>query len=98
MVFRCSGKEYRGRSALEVVDMLKQETHGLEVRMTARQFMLYSFAELRHQIPLRQVDTTGRMDVETFALSYLYLRDEYGLGELLEVPNRNRWARPLNLA
>jgi hypothetical protein len=98
MVFRCSGKEYCGRSALEIVDELKRETHGLEVKLTAREFMLKLFVELRHRIPLRQVDTTGRMDDETFALGYLYLRGEYGLGELSEVPNRNRWARPLNLA
>ena len=98
MVFRCCGKEYCGRSALEIVDELKRETHGLEVKLTAREFILKSFAELRHRIPLGQLDTTGRMDDETFAFSYLYLRDEYGVGELLEVPNRNGWARPLNLA
>lgn len=97
MVFRCCGKEYCGESALEIVDALKQETQGLEEKITAREFMLNSFAELRHRIPLRRVDPAGRMDDETFALSYLYLRDEYGLGELLDLPNRNRWARPLNL-
>lgn len=43
-------------------------------------------------------DKRERLDDETLALSYLYLCDEFGKGELLDVPNRNRWARgPLTL-
>jgi hypothetical protein len=98
MVFRWRGKEYCGRSALEIVNALKRETHGIKEKITAREFVLNSFAELSRCLPLGRIDTAGRFDDETFALSYLCLRDEKGLGELSGVPNRDRRARPLNLA
>ena len=38
---------------------------------------------------------SDRLDEEMLALSYLYLRDEFGAGELRDVPGRQRWAHPL---
>lgn len=46
MLFRSCGKEYRGRSALEIVDALKQDTHGQSERLTASDF----FTSLRQQM------------------------------------------------
>ena len=97
MVFRMSGKEYCGQSALEIVNALKQEAFERDEGITHRQFILNSLAELRHRIPLRRIDAGDTLDDEMFALCYLYLRDEYGLGELSDVAYRHAVARPLNL-
>lgn len=98
MVFRICGKEYCGQSALEIVNALKQEAFERNEKVTHRQFILNSFAELRHRLPLLRIDAGNQLDDELFALCYLYLRDEYGLGELSDVAYRHAHAQPLNLA
>ena len=97
MVFSISGKEYCGVSALEIVDALKREATERQESITPRQFMLDSLAQLRGRIPLLKIDAGLQFDDEMFALCYLYLRDEYGLGELSDVAYRHAVARPLNL-
>lgn len=96
--FRMCGKEYSGGSALEIVNAIKRDSNGEDKRITSRQFLLASLMEMRDRSRSNDEGISERLDDETLALSYLYLRDEYGEGELLDVPNRNRWARPLNLA
>src|SRR5688572_32960985 len=96
MVFRAGEKEYRGSSALEIVQALKQEaapTGGAD--RPVRQFLLESLEQLGDRIPLREIDVSDRLSDEMLALSYLYLRDEFGAGELMDAPNRERWAHPL---
>ena len=85
-----------GETALEIVNALKIEVaDGPESSVQLREFLRQSFALLSDRIPLRELDVSDRLDDETLALSYLYLRDEYGAGELAGVPRRSRWARPL---
>lgn len=98
MVFRKCGKEYSGSSALEIVNALKRDVSGNDGGLTSRQFLLTSLMSMRNRSGPVDGENGMQLDDEILALSYLYLCDEYGEGELLEVPNRNRWARPLNLA
>lgn len=95
MIFRAGDKEYRGSSALEIVQALKQETKSDGTAQPVRQFLIESLGQFRDRIPLRELDVSDRLDDEMLALSYLYLRDEFGVGELKDVPNRQRWAHPL---
>jgi len=96
MVFGAGGREYRGSSALEIVKTLKDEAErGDGAGRTLRQFLLDSLEQLSDRIPLREIDVSDRLDEEMLALSYLYLRDEFGAGELRDVPGRQRWAHTL---
>ena len=96
MIFRVGERVYLGDTALEIVNALKVEAgDGLEESVRLREFLRRSFERLSDRIPLRELDVSDRLDDETLALSYLYLRDEYGAGELSGVPRRSLWARPL---
>ncbi len=93
MIFRAGGKEYYGESALEIVNSLSVETADtLDKRLSVREFMLRSLRDLRDLIPVQRLNGDAGLDDEMLALSYLYLRDEYGAGELRDVPLRQRWA------
>jgi hypothetical protein len=96
MIFRANGREYSGETAVEIVDALKREAlDGRRGEVSLRQFLVSSLSQFSDRIPLREIDVSDRLDPETLALSYLYLRDEFELGELSGVPNRRRWAHPL---
>jgi hypothetical protein len=96
MLFKFGGKEYEGASALEIVNALKRDTlDGQCDSVTVREFLRRSFANLSDYIHVRELDVSDRLDDEMLALSYLYLCDEYGAGELTGLRHRSRWARPL---
>ncbi|HEX7314999.1 MAG TPA: hypothetical protein VF297_13820 [Pyrinomonadaceae bacterium] len=95
MVFRAGGKEYSGSSALKIVQALRREAGGDCERQTLKQFLRDSLEQLSDRIPLRELDVSDRLDEEMLALSYLYLRDEFGAGELRDVPGRQLWAHTL---
>lgn len=97
VLFRIGERVYLGETALEIVNALKvvEASGGPDKSVRLREFLRQSFERLSDRIPLRELDVSDRLDDETLALSYLYLRDEYGAGELLGVPRRSRWARPL---
>lgn len=93
MVFRTNGKEYCGESALEIVNSLSEEAaRALDKQLSVREFMQRSLSDLRDRIPVQRLNANAGLDDELMALSYLYLRDEYGAGELRGVPLRQRWA------
>jgi hypothetical protein len=93
LVFRAGDKEYLGSSALEIVQALRREAaRGGGETPPLRQFLLDSLEQLRDRIPLRELDVSDRLGDETLALSYLYLRDEFGAGKLSKAPLRQRWA------
>jgi len=81
MRFRIGEKEYRGESAVEVIHALQRDLLH-DQRLTVRDFLLWSMSELSDRIPLRELDVSDKLSNETLALNYLYLRDEYGTGEL----------------
>jgi hypothetical protein len=96
MMFRIGEKEYSGSSALEIIDALRQDMmEPQNQRLSLRQFLIWSLGQLSDRIPLRELDVSDKLSNEMVALSYLYLRDEYGAGELLDVPNRIDWAHTL---
>ena|SRR5215211_5331339 len=96
MVFRAGGKEYSGSSAIEIVQALRRDAADGNGRgKTLRQFLRDSLEQLGDRIPLRELDVSDRLDEEMLALSYLYLRDEFGAGELRDVPGRQRRAHTL---
>jgi hypothetical protein len=96
MIFRVGGREYRGSSALEIVQALRREAAQVGGGgLTLRQFLRTSLEQQRDRIPLRELDVSDRLSDEMLALSYLYLRDEFGAGELLDVQRRQRWAHPV---
>lgn len=82
MLFRIGEKQYSGESAVDIVgalqiDMLK----GQQQNLSLRDFLRWSMSELSDRIPSRELDISDKLSNETLALNYLYLRDEYGLGE-----------------
>ncbi|MCA1849596.1 MAG: hypothetical protein LC672_00740 [Acidobacteria bacterium] len=97
MIFRVGDKEYRGATALEVVRALQREEAGVGPEsQTLRGFLLFSLSRLGDRVPPRELDVSPRLVDETLALSYLYLRDEYGAGELLDVDDREFTAHALS--
>jgi hypothetical protein len=83
MTFQFKGKQYIGASALDVVRALERDAedypHG---GRSVRQFLVWSLERLRHRLPPRDLDLSDRLEDDELALSYLYLRDEYGAGKL----------------
>lgn len=96
MIFRVNGREYKGETAAEIVERLKRDALGARADgLALRDFLRWSYARLADRIPLRELDVADGLDEETLALAYLYLRDEFGAGELKGVPRRKQWAHPL---
>jgi len=84
LVFQVKGKEYRGASALDVVRALESDAEDYPHRgQSVQQFLLWSLERMRNCLPPRDLDLSDRLEEDALALSYLYLRDEYGAGKLL---------------
>lgn len=84
MIFQVGGKDYRGESATEILRALELDTPDYPGQgQPLRQFLLWSLNQLGDELPARELDLSDRLPDEALALSYLYLRDEYGAGELL---------------
>lgn len=83
MTFRVGKKEYWGASAREIVEALQADMLGeRRQRLSLRDFLLWSLSQLGDRIPLRELDVSDKLSDEMVALNYLYLREDYGLGEL----------------
>ena len=82
--FQFKGKEYSGPSALYIVRSMEGDTEQYPHRgESVRQFLRWSLERLGDRIPPRDLDLSDRLEDEDLALSYLYLRDEYGAGKLV---------------
>lgn len=83
MTFQFNGKKYAGASALDVVRAIERDAgeypHG---GRSIRQFLRWSLERLYDSLPPRDLDLSDRLEDDELALSYLYLRDEYGAGRL----------------
>lgn len=84
MLFRIGEKEYSGESALDIIQALQLEMLQEEC-MDPRDFLLWSLSQLSDRIPLRELDVSDKLSNEMLALHYLYLRDEYGIGQLSDL-------------
>lgn len=82
--FQFKGKEYSGASALDIVRAMEGDTEHYPHRgQSLRQFLTWSLERLGHRLPPRDLHLSDRLEDDELALSYLYLRDEYGIGKLL---------------
>lgn len=87
MTFRDGDKIYRGGTAVEIVRALEQDAADYPRRgESLRLFLRWSLARLGDCIPPRELDLSDRLDDETLALNYLYLRDEYEIGRFSAAP------------
>lgn len=87
MRFRIDGREYAGASALEIVRAMQRDAaRGVPACPSPREFLRRAHAELGDRVPARELDVSERLDEETLALGYLYLCDEYGVGEFMDAP------------
>lgn len=87
MIFRTEEKEYNNVSAVEIVRAMEHDAANYPHRGgTLRQFLQWSLTHLDDRIPQRELDLSDTLSDERLALSYLYLRDEYRVGELLSGP------------
>jgi hypothetical protein len=84
LIFQFKGKKYQGASALDIVCSLELDAEDYpHCGQTIRQFLLWSLERLGDRLPPRDLDVSDQMEEDALALSYLYLRDEYGAGRLL---------------
>ncbi len=84
MIFCTDGKKYEHESAVEIVRELERDAADYPHRGgTLRQFLRWSLAQMDDRVPQRELDVSDWPNHEKLALSYLYLREEYGLGEFL---------------
>jgi hypothetical protein len=83
IVFNTEGKEYRGTTALEIVQLLESDSTDCPCRgQSVLQFLQWSLGRIGDRIPPRELDLSARIDDEALALNYLYLCDEYGIGKV----------------
>ena len=86
MIFRTKGKDFRGRSAVEVVRELERNESKYRYSGGAiRQYLIWSLDQLGGTIPPRDLAISDRLDDETLALGFLLLLDECGVGEMISV-------------
>ena len=83
MTFQFLGKKYAGESALDVVYALQADAKDYPYAgKSIRKFLKWSLENLCDRIPQRDIGLSIRLADNELALSYLYLRDEYGAGQL----------------
>lgn len=87
MMFCTEGKKYEHESAVEIVRQMERDAADYAHRGgTLRQFLRWSLARMGDRVPQRELDLSDWPNDEKLALGYLYLREEYGLGEFLSKP------------
>ena len=83
-MFRTRGKDFCGRTAVEIVRALEcDDGEYRDGGGTIRQYLIWSIDQLDGTISPRDLDVSDRLDDETLALGYLLLLDEYGIGEMV---------------
>ncbi len=84
LTFKHRGKKYEGASALDIVKRLEADATNYPHRgQSVRTFLQWSLSQQCDAVPPRDLDLSDVLDDEVLALSYLYLRDEYGAGKLI---------------
>lgn len=86
MIFRFKNKEYRGATAVEVVNRIARDSTDFsrETVNLQREFLEWSLDKMSDRLPLRELDLSERVSDEIQARGYLSLRHDYGIGELVE--------------
>ena len=86
MIFRFNDKEYRGSTAVEIVNQMACDTIGFAAKNvnTFQEFLEWSLTEMSDRLPPRELDLSERLSDEVQAQGYLSLRHDYGIGELVK--------------
>lgn len=90
MIFRFNDKEYKGATAIEVVEQIERDdaefaaAHCRKTSGTIQEFVKWSLKKMSDRLPPRELDTSPRLDDEVQAHGYLSLRHDYGIGELVD--------------
>ncbi len=86
MIFRFADKEYRGASAVEIVQQLARDARGFAASggNAFNEFLKWSTKQFGDQLPPREMEISDRLNDEALARNYLLMRDEYQLGELTD--------------
>jgi hypothetical protein len=87
MIFRFNDKEYKGATAIEVVEQMERddaEFSAAQTGGTIQEFVKWSLKKMSDRLPPRELDTSPRVDDEVQARGYLSLRHDYGIGELVD--------------
>ncbi len=86
MIFRFNNKEYRGATAVEIVNKLAVDSAGFTARTADKmqEFLEWSLNKLSDRLPPRELGLSERVSDEIQARGYLSLRHDYGIGELVE--------------
>jgi hypothetical protein len=81
--FQFKDREYRGATALEIIRAMEGETEDYPYRgQSIRQFLQWSLERLGDRLPPRDLGLSDRLEDDDLALGYLFLREEYGAGQL----------------
>ncbi len=88
MIFRFNDKEYKGATAIEVVEQMERddaEYAATRGGSTISEFVKWSLKKLSDRLPPRELDlSNARVSDEVQAHGYLSLRHDYDIGELVE--------------
>ncbi len=86
MIFRFQNKEYRGATAVEIVNQIAVDSIGFTARTADKmqEFLKWSLEKMSDRLPPRELDLSNRVSDEIQARGYLSLRHDYGIGELVE--------------
>ena len=83
MRFVYEGKEYEGRTAVEILREMDRDIKLCPEKWSSvKEFVGRSLAGLADRIHRRELDPGEHLSDETLALSYLCLLDEYSVGRL----------------
>jgi len=83
MIFLYNGKEYRGRTAAEIVREMAGDANGSSHHGEAiRDYLRSALADLADRVHMRELGVGAHLSDETLAFSYLCLLDEYAVGRL----------------
>ena len=83
LTFRFKGKEYCGPRRLILFAQWKEIQSSTASRRVTSKILIWSLDRLGHNLPPRDLHLSDQLEDDELALSYLYLRDEYGAGKLL---------------
>ncbi len=88
MIFRFQNKEYKGATAIEVVEQMEHDeaefAHAARTGGTIQEFVKWSLKKWSDRLPPRELEISSRVDDESQARGYLSLRHNYCIGELVD--------------
>jgi hypothetical protein len=88
MIFSMDARQYGGVSAVEIVRALERDAAEYRQKGGAvRDFIAWLLLRFSDHLPPRELAVSDKVSDETLALSFLYLLDQYELGELCRRPD-----------